>query len=150
MVTSCLSSSLPSHRHLLPILLQLPITLITLFTCSPPHPPPFLLSLASPPPSLLSSDLSQGIGRCTTDCDCCGFRNCSEHGVCLGSADLQLNPDCLNVSHPPRTFPDLPTFPAEFLSSPATREQQAAMPPTSIPQFATKVCSLRPVLGSPP
>ncbi|EKX47975.1 hypothetical protein GUITHDRAFT_151899 [Guillardia theta CCMP2712] len=54
-----------------------------------------------------------GVGRCTTDCDCCGFRNCSEFGVCLGSADLQLNPDCLNVSHPPRTFPELPTYSAE-------------------------------------
>jgi len=77
-----------------------------------------------------------GVGRCTTDCDCCGFRNCSEFGVCLGSADLQLNPDCLNVSHPPRTFPELPTYSAEHVRPPLQRPAGPTAPPSSIPQFA--------------
>lgn len=35
-----------------------------------------------------------GRGRCSADCDCCGSRTCSNHGWCVGDADLDSNPDC--------------------------------------------------------
>jgi hypothetical protein len=33
-------------------------------------------------------------GRCGGDCDCCGARNCSEHGWCRGDPALPVHPDC--------------------------------------------------------
>lgn len=36
-----------------------------------------------------------GPGRCSSDCDCCGARNCSAHGFCVGDTNPESNPDCL-------------------------------------------------------